>query len=79
LFKELKVKKMYEIMIFSPIIAVITWFIISLVMFIKTPKDLLDKRKQRRTLLIVSSCVFGTMMVSIIAFIILLYLAIAHM
>ncbi len=70
---------MYEIMIFSPIIAVITWFIISLVMFIKTPKDLLDKRKQRRTLLIVSSCVFGTMMVSIIAFIILLYLAIAHM
>lgn len=70
---------MYEIMIFTPIIAVITWFIISLVMFIKTPKDLLDKRKQRRTLLIVSSCVFGTMMVSIIAFIILLYLAIAHM
>lgn len=70
---------MYEIMIFSPILAVITWFIISLVMFIKTPKDLLDKRKQRRTLLIVSSCVFGTMMVSIIAFIILLYLAIAHM
>lgn len=70
---------MYEIMIFSPIIAVITWFIISLVMFIKTPNDLLDKRKQRRTLLIVSSCVFGTMMVSIIAFIILLYLAIAHM
>ena len=70
---------MYEIIIFSPIIAVITWFIISLVMFIKTPKDLLDKRKQRRTLLIVSSCVFGTMMVSIIAFIILLYLAIAHM
>jgi amino acid permease len=79
LFKELKVKNMYEIMIFSPIIAVITWFIVSLVMFIKTPKDLLDKRKQRRTLLIVSSCVFGTMMVSIIAFIILLYLAIAHM
>ena len=70
---------MYEIMIFSPIVAVITWFIISLVMFIKTPKDLIDKRKQRRTLLIVSSCVFGTMMVSIIAFIILLYLAIAHM
>lgn len=70
---------MYEIMIFSPIIAVITWFIVSLVMFLKTPKDLLNKRKQRRTLLIVSSCVLGTMIVCIVSIIILLLLAIAHM
>lgn len=70
---------MTEIIIFTPIVGVIAWFIVSLVMFLKTPKDLLDKRKQRRTLLIVSSCVLGTMIVCIVSIIILLLLAIAHM
>lgn len=65
------------------ILGVIAWFIVSLVMFLKTPKDLIEnsieKRKLWKTLLIVSSCVLTITIVCIVSFIILLMLAIAHM
>ena len=77
------------------ILGVIAWFIVSLVMFLKTPKDSIEssiessiensiessieKRKLWKTLLIVSSCVLTITIVCIVSFIILLMLAIAHM
>lgn len=65
------------------ILGVISWFIVSLVMFLKTPKNSIEnsieKRKLWKTLLIVSSCVLTITIVFIAAFIILLMLAIAHM
>ena len=61
------------------ILGVIAWFIVSLVMFLKTPKDLIGKRDLWKTFLIVSSCVLAITIVFIAAFIILLMIAIAHM
>lgn len=65
------------------ILGVIAWFIVSLIMFLKTPKEpienSIEKRKLWKTLLIVSSCFLTITIVFIAAFIILLMLAIAHM
>ena len=78
---------MWFIAICIYILGVIAWFIVSLVMFLKTPKDSIEnsieksieKRKLWKTLLIVSSCVLTITIVCIVSFIILLMLAIAHM
>lgn len=60
----------YIVWLFSPILALAAWFVISLVQFLKTPKEEYEKRMKKRTMLVVSGVLFGG-----VAFIYLLFLA----
>ncbi len=67
------------ILFFGIPVAVIVFFVVSLVKFLRTPKENTEKRKKWKTMLIVSSVFLGLLVVAVLAFIILMMLAIAYM
>lgn len=60
-------------------LAILIWFIVSLVLFIKCPDEDTDRRKKLKIMLIVSGVVLGLLILAIIALIIILSLAIMNM
>lgn len=61
-----------------PVLAAIVFFIVSLVLFVKTPKDA-PKRKTRKVLLIVSAVLMGVIIAAIVGFAIMFTMALMHM
>lgn len=59
-------------------LAALVWFVTSLVLFLRTPKDS-PKRSVRRSLLIASSVVIGVILLAIIALIIVFTFAVSFM
>ncbi|MCQ2428885.1 MAG: hypothetical protein MJ192_01010 [Clostridia bacterium] len=66
------------LIIFSPIVTVLAWFVIALVRFLKVPKDD-PRRKSRRAWLIAASIVCGCVAVVYVSIMILLAIAIRNM
>ncbi len=60
-------------------VAAIVFFIVSLVKFLTTPKENVEKRKIWKVLFIASSVLTGLLVVTILAFIGLMALAMANM
>ena len=60
-------------------LAVLVWFIVSLVLFIKCPDEDTDRRKKLKVMMIISSVVFGLLILAIVALIVILSLAIMNM
>ncbi len=59
-------------------LAVVAFFVVSLVLFIKTPKGT-EKRKSRKIMLIVSSVILGLFVATIIAIMIMMMLVVRFM
>ncbi len=66
------------VIIGAPIFALIAFFIVSLVMFLKTPKDS-PQRKTRKVLLIVSSVILGVFVAAVIGIAVMSSMAIMYM
>ncbi|MCH5348360.1 MAG: hypothetical protein J1E40_03485 [Oscillospiraceae bacterium] len=60
-------------------LAILIWFIVSLVLFIRCPDEDTDRRKKLKIMLIISSVVFGLLILAIIGLIVILSLAIMNM
>ena len=60
-------------------VASLVWFIISLVMYLRTPKENTEMLKKRRPPLVLSSIAFGVILLVIIGLMILIMLAAASM
>lgn len=67
------------ILLFAPPAAMLLWFLIALVLYLRTPKEHVQTRKTRRTLLLIPGIILLVMLVSIAALAIQLALAIKHM
>lgn len=61
-----------------PVLAAIAFFVVSLVLFVKTPKDA-PKRKTRKVLFIVSAVLMGVIIAAIVGFAIIFTMALMHM
>lgn len=59
--------------------AVIAWFAISLIKYLRTPKENKNERRSRQTLLVVSGAVLGTLIAAFVSLAALLYLSIRYM
>lgn len=70
---------MIYLMLFGLPLAVLIWFVVSLVQFLKTPKDDEKLRKERKTALITSGVLSAILAVAITALMILVMMAISHM
>ena len=68
----------YTLVFLLPPAGVTVWFIVSLILFLATPKEH-EKRGKRKTLLLVSGIIFGVMALAICGFIALLAMAVANM
>lgn len=68
-----------SVAIFGSPIAVFVWMIVSIVGFVRTPKNDTELRKKRLLTLIVSSSIFAVMAVVFIVLCILFMLALSHM
>ena len=66
------------LMIFWPVFAVFAWFIISLVLFVRTPEEH-PKRKLRRTLMIISAVISGVFLLLLLVLAVLLTIAVKNM
>ena len=66
------------LMIFWPVFAVFAWFIISLVLFVRTPEEH-PKRKLRRTLMIISAVISGIFLLLLLVLAVLLTIAVKNM
>ena len=64
--------------VFGPPAASLIWFVTSLILFCKTPKES-EKRHKRKTMLIVSGIVAAFFLIIIVGLWILLMIAIANM
>ena len=60
-------------------IAVFIWMIVSVVKFVRTPKNDTELRKNRLLLLIISSSIFAVITVVLIVLCILFMLSLSHM
>lgn len=60
-------------------LAILIWFIVSLVLFIRCPDEDTDRRKKLKIMLIISSVIFGLLILAIIGLIVILSLAIMNM
>lgn len=60
-------------------LAILVWFIVSLVLFIKCPDEDADRRKKLKVMMIISSVVFGLLILAIVALVVILSLAIMNM
>ena len=60
-------------------LAILVWFIVSLVLFVKCPDEDTDRRKKLKIMMIISSVVFGLLILAIAALIVILSLAIMNM
>jgi len=69
----------FTLLLFIIPIALLVWFIISLVMYLRTPIENTELRKKRRLPLILSSIAFGIVLFVIIGFMLLMMLAVASM
>lgn len=66
------------LIVFGPSAAGIIWFIVSLVMFLRTEKGS-PKYKGRKALLIVSACAASVIVSVTVAMIIIFFIGLAHM
>ena len=66
------------LMFFWPVFAVFAWFIISLVLFVRTPEEH-PKRKLRRTLMIISAVISGVFLLLLLVLAVLLTIAVKNM
>ncbi len=72
--------EVYSLVIYFGVpVAAIVFFIVSLVKFLTTPKENVEKRKTWKVLFIVSSILTGLLVVTILAFIGMMALAMANM
>lgn len=69
----------FYIILYTIIIGVTVWFIVSLVRFIKADRKNVEDYKKRRLFLIISAVLFVIVVLPIVALMILLALAIANM
>ncbi|MCH5348361.1 MAG: hypothetical protein J1E40_03490 [Oscillospiraceae bacterium] len=69
---------LYFLIFDMPTVALI-WFIVSLVFFLKCPAEKTDRKKNLKTMLIISSAVLGVMILAIIGLIVILSLAVMNM
>lgn len=69
----------FTLLLFIIPVASLIWFIISLVMYLHTPKENTELLKKRRLPLILSSIAFGVILLVIIGLMILIMLAVASM
>lgn len=69
----------FYILLYTIIIGVTVWFIVSLVRFIKADRKNVKDYKKRRLFLIISAVLFVIVVLPIVALMILLALAIANM
>ena len=60
-------------------LAILIWFVVILVLFIKCPDEDTDRRKKLKVMMIISSVVFGLLILAIVALIVILSLAIMNM
>ena len=60
-------------------LALIAWFVVSLVMFLRCPKEETEKRKNWRFSLIISSVIIGLAAVCLVALMVLFAMAIMFM
>lgn len=60
-------------------LAILAWFAISLTLFIRCPDEEADRKKNLKIMLIISAIIFGLMLISIGALIIVFSFAIANM
>ena len=60
-------------------LAIMVWFIVSFILFIKCPEEDTDRRKKLKVMLIISSVVFGLLILAVAALIVILSLAIMNM
>ena len=58
--------------------AILIWFAVSVVLFLRTPKDS-PRRRPRKLRLVIASVLFGLLIIAAVVFFILLSIAIAHM
>ena len=65
------------LMFFWPVFAVFAWFIISLVLFVRTPEEH-PKRKLRRTLMIISAVISGVFLLLLLVLAVLLTIAVKN-
>lgn len=63
---------------FWPVIAAFVWFIMSLVVYLRTPEDH-EKKKRRRLLLMISAVVSGVLILLLIVLAVLLTIAVKNM
>lgn len=59
--------------------AVFIWFIVALILFLTTPKEDVEKRRTRKTIMIIPAIICGVMLVAVAALAVLFSLAITHM
>lgn len=59
--------------------AMLIWFMVSLILMLKTPKENTEKRRRRKIMTIVSGVIAGILVLVIGGFIALLALAVANM
>ncbi len=65
--------------LFLPPLAVSAWFSVSVILFLKADSANIPLKRKRKTMLIISSVVFGVMTAAIIALMIIFAIAITHM
>lgn len=60
-------------------LAIMVWFIVSFILFIRCPEEDTDRRKKLKVMMIISSVVFGLLILAFVALIVILSLAIMNM
>lgn len=60
-------------------IGVIIWFIVNTIQFIKCPKEQVEKRKERKTLMIASGVLSGLFILAYATLIICFAISLSHM
>ncbi len=70
---------MVYLMIFGVPLAVLIWFIVSLIKYLTTPAQEVELRKRRRTMLIFSGVLTAVFVLAIVGLIALVMMSIAHM
>lgn len=78
-FFEILLNILRFIFLFGIPIAILAWFIVSLVKFLRCPKEYESERKRLKTIMIISSVVFGIMALAIIGLIVFFAMAIVNM
>lgn len=60
-------------------LAAVVWFIVSLILFVRTPKSEIQRRRRAKVRLIISAVMAGIFLAALIALMITFFIAIAHM
>lgn len=70
---------MIYLMIFGVPLAVLIWFVVSLIKYFTTPAQEAELRKRRRKMLIFSGILTAVFVLAIVGLIVLVMMSIAHM